>query len=375
MKKERQHIEELIERYLAGTLDNEGTRELFGFLEKEPDLFDSLIGDMPVISDHSEKKYPYRSRLLKSYSDLSEEQFEYMCIAYAEGDLTEEQQEELEAVVNRDEKRRAIYNLYKGLRLPAEEIPYPLKNRLKKTTPFIRITRVATVVMAAAASVAILVIALNNNGNDNAPGPSTVVTASVSETEIPSSTITESPFVSETETFPVNQTETVSVRDEETPIIGTTAPVVTAKSVQEPVRIAEALMAEEEPESTRAYERTIIMPPAGEPAVILIAGNFSTPGLAEIYTTAPVEYQGPLTLRDYLAIAFRERILGEEIPDRSPIKAYEIASAGVTGVNKLLGWEMDIEFINEEKGEPDAVMFSSRLIKFQSPVKKVVAEQ
>lgn len=367
MKKERQHIEELMERFLAGTLDSEGTRELFELLEKEPGLFDSFTRDMPVVSASPEKKYPYKSRLLKSYSDLSEEQFELLCIASAEGDLTSEQQEELETVLNTDEKRRATYNLYKRLSLPAEEIPYPLKNRLKKTTPFVRITRVATVVMAAAASVAILVIALNYNGNDSAPVPSTVVTASVSETDIPSATITESPLVSET--------ETVSVRHEETPETRITAPVVTSRSVQEPVRIAEAMAAEEEPENTEAYERTIIMPPAGEPALVMIAGNFSTPGLAEIYTAAPVEYQGPLTLRDYLAIAFRERILGEEIPDRSPIKAYEIASAGVTGVNKLLGWEMDLEFIKEEKGEPDAVMFSSRLIKFQTPVKKVVTDQ
>ncbi|MFO7574816.1 MAG: hypothetical protein R6W67_06630 [Bacteroidales bacterium] len=367
MKKDREHIEELVERYLAGTLDNEGTKELFGFLEDEPDLFDTFIGDMPVISAQSEKKYPYKSRLLKSYSDLSEEQFEYLCIASAEGDLTAEQQEELEDVVNTDEKRRATYNLYNRLRLPAEEIAYPLKNRLKKTTPFVRMTRVVTVVMSAAASVAILVIALNYNGSDRVSSQATEVTASVSETETPS--------VRETETSTIDETESLSVGEEEAPESRTTAPVVTARTIQEQVRIAEAMPAEEETESTEVYERTIIMPVTGEPAMIMIAGNFTTPGLTEIYTAAPVEYQGPLTLRDYLAIAFRERILGEEIPDRSPIKAYEIASAGVTGVNKLLGWEMDLELVKEGKGEPDAVMFSSRLVKFQTPVKKVITDQ
>lgn len=382
MRKGREHIAELLERYLAGTLNSEGTRELFLLLEEEPDLFDRLIGDMPVISATSEKKFPHKSRLLKSYTDLGEEQFEYLCIASAEGDLTAEQQEELEAFVNTDEKRIATYNLYKSLRLPAEEISYPEKNRLKKTTPFVRITRMATLFMAAAASVAILVIALKYTAGDPAAIPATEFTASVSEetvtgreTETVSLRETETVSVRETETGSLRETENVSVRDEGTLEIRSMAPVVTARPVSEPVRVAEALTAEEQTESAVANERSVIMPVTGEPTMMRLAGNFATPDLAEIYTVAPMDYQGPLTLRDYLAIAFREKILGEEIPDRSPIRAYEVASAGVTGLNRLLGWEMDIEFVKEPKGAPDAVIFSSRLIKFQTPVKKVVADQ
>ncbi len=342
-----------MERYLAGSLSEEGTRELFRFLEEEPGLFDSLTGDIPVISAQPEKKYPFKSRLLKSYSDLSEEQFEYLCIASAEGDLTAEQQEEFESFVLADEKRAVTYNLYKRLRLPAEDISYPLKNGLKRVTPFVRVTRVATLVMAAAASVAILVIALTNNSTDPAVIPASEVTASVSGT--------------------VQEQE--QKQEEEIPADKTISPVEPQKSQVEIVRVAETLIEAAEVEKPEVIERKIIMPLAGEPAMVRIAGNFETPGLTDIYTTAPVEYQGPLTLRNYLAMAFRERILGEEIPDRSPIKAYEIASAGITGVNKLLGWDMNLEFVKEGRDDPEAVMFSSRLIKFQAPVKKITADQ
>ncbi len=351
MKKGRNHIEDLMERYLAGNLNNEETRELFSLLGEEPDLFDGLLEGMPVISGTSEDKFPFRSRLLKSYSDLSEEQFEYLCIASAEGDLTPEQQEELEAAVKADEKRSATYNIYKRLRLPAEAVAYPGKERLRKTTPFARITRVASVVMAAAASVAILIIALNYTGSDTDTIPSSDVTASVTEPE--------------------------THREREAEVSETMAilPVLASVPAQKPSKVAAAMPEEEEAVPEQVPERSIIMPVAGQPAVIRIAGNLSTPGLADIYTSEPAMFSGPLSLRDYLAIAFRERILGEEIPDRSPVRAYEVASAGVNGLNRLLGWEMDIEFVKEKKGEPEAVIFSSRLVKFQTPVKKNASEQ
>jgi hypothetical protein len=51
------------------------------------------------------------------------------------------------------------------------------------------------------------------------------------------------------------------------------------------------------------------------------------------------------------------------------LKAYEIAEAGVSGLNKLLGWEMALDERKDENGKLKSVYFSSKILKFNAPVK------
>jgi hypothetical protein len=55
-------------------------------------------------------------------------------------------------------------------------------------------------------------------------------------------------------------------------------------------------------------------------------------------------------------------------PD-SPLKGYEFAEAGVSGLNKLLGWEMALDKNNDNNGELKSIYFSSKILKFKAPVK------
>jgi hypothetical protein len=93
--------------------------------------------------------------------------------------------------------------------------------------------------------------------------------------------------------------------------------------------------------------------------------------LADVIPAEVMPWHGPLTLKDHIALMFREKILGESIPDPSPLKGWEIAGAGIQGINKLLGWEMAYEVTEGEPGEAGTLDFSSRFIKFQTPVRKV----
>ena len=124
-----------------------------------------------------------------------------------------------------------------------------------------------------------------------------------------------------------------------------------------------------EEEKQAAYIRSV-EPVSGAIAMIRLTVAEAPVHLAEVYTAEPVAYHGPLSLRDHIAITLRGKLLGEEIPDPSPLKALEIASAGVTGLNRILGWEMDLEVTKEDRGSVNAVAFSSRLLRFQTPLKK-----
>ena len=72
----------------------------------------------------------------------------------------------------------------------------------------------------------------------------------------------------------------------------------------------------------------------------------------------------------FIARNFREKLLREETPPDTPLKGFEIAAAGVAGINKIFGWEMELDEKKTEAGETKSVYFSSRIIKFNAPVKR-----
>ena len=94
--------------------------------------------------------------------------------------------------------------------------------------------------------------------------------------------------------------------------------------------------------------------------------------LIALNTTAgvPEYYDDRSKLRKLIAKTFREKIMKEKSPKDSPLRIYEIAEAGVTELNKLLGWEMALDERKDDSGELKSVYFSSKIIKFNAPVKK-----
>jgi len=71
----------------------------------------------------------------------------------------------------------------------------------------------------------------------------------------------------------------------------------------------------------------------------------------------------------FISKTFREKLLKDKTPPDSPIKGYEIAEAGVEGLNKLFGWEMALDKKNDQNGQLKSVYFSSKILKFNAPVK------
>jgi hypothetical protein len=88
-------------------------------------------------------------------------------------------------------------------------------------------------------------------------------------------------------------------------------------------------------------------------------------------TVTSVEYDEYRSrLGRFIAKTFREKILKEKAANDSPLKVYEIAEAGVTGLDKLLGWQMALDEKKDANGELKSVYFSSRILKFTAPIKK-----
>ena len=77
---------------------------------------------------------------------------------------------------------------------------------------------------------------------------------------------------------------------------------------------------------------------------------------------------------EFVAKIFRTKILKSKIPETGSIKAYEFAYAGINGLNRLLGWQMSLQKTKDEKGDLKSLYFSSKILKFNAPVKKAQLE-
>jgi len=72
----------------------------------------------------------------------------------------------------------------------------------------------------------------------------------------------------------------------------------------------------------------------------------------------------------FLARIFHEKIMKDTIMPVRPVERYDLAHAGINGLNKLLGWEMALGKNLDGNGEVRSYYFSSKLLKFKAPAKK-----
>jgi len=335
---------------------------------------------MPSLVASSES-FPHKSRLRKSYSDLSADQFEYLCIASLEGDLDNDQIEELNFIISSDPEKAAVYNTYKMLRMEPATVTFKAKGSLKKTTPAGRVIRMGMITLSAAASLALLITAITwfNNSAERVitstlaagseTGDERDITPAVTEIREAGSDREEIDAAPEKDTSTHEQSKTTQKQ-----------PIRELPSIVKSPPKAMTLLALNEPVTEEAYqpapERSAMPAPvSGSEVMMVLASAVPSSKLADVLNSDIIPYHGPISLKEHLAMNFREKILGEEVPDISPIKAYEIASAGITGINKLLGWEINFEVKKETSGEVNALAFNSRLINFETPVKKADNEQ
>jgi hypothetical protein len=90
--------------------------------------------------------------------------------------------------------------------------------------------------------------------------------------------------------------------------------------------------------------------------------------------TSSSEMQEKPGFNEFIAKIFRNRIMKSKTGETGSIKAYEIADAGIIGLNKLLGWQMSLLKTRDDKGDLKSLYFSSKILKFNAPVKKVQFE-
>ena len=156
MKIDRQNYEQYLIDYLDGRLNSEQIGSLITFLELNPDLKEEFEGVEKMNLTPDEIIFHGKPSLFKSTSELEKsiilKDFDMYCISSIENDITEEEEQKLQAIIRNDPDREATYRLYQSTRLlPDEGIHYPGKASLRKRFTGIPIRFILTAAAAAAA--------------------------------------------------------------------------------------------------------------------------------------------------------------------------------------------------------------------------------
>lgn len=355
MKPGRDNYEIWVTDWLDGKLTAGEEALLFSFLEDNPDIKQEAeeLKNLSLIA--TGKSDFNSSSLKKSAGELSASQVEFLSVAFLENDISEEQTIDLNTCMEENPEAKMVFEEIQKTKLTAPSIIYSRKNSLKKLvlTPAL-LVRISATVISAAAAVALFIV-LNNPTEKVVTDPFFValapvtVPAAVDNISEQVSPVIESENIRQKTTLPVTSKIEISNTAEE-PVTSEIIPeIVTQKNTLPPVL------------------------PVNVPDFGNIAFNNELQQLsaASIETGPVLAYDdGSNRIERFVRRVFREEILKEEGNTSEPLKGYEVAEAGIEGLNRLLGWEMTLVKNNDEEGDLKSLYFSSSLIKFNAPVKK-----
>jgi len=362
MKPDRSNYEIWFTEFLDGNLSEKQVEELKVFLQDNPDLNEELNGLTMVTLNPPELTFMGKNELGKSAESLSEEQFEYLCIANLENDLNHGQKSELDDIISRDEIKRKSFEQIQKLKLKPVSAGFARKSIVKKLTTGQKIFRLSVIGLSAAATIAILISIFLFKSENTKRDP--IRTAQIITTDTVSAD-TDLPVA-------VKEPEINMLRNSDRPA---TRKLITEIPVGEVNLTLTELVYQDGPDSLPAFQRpeALISLKVEIPENLFEANNLEAGSIRifdPAYTPPLIEYRSNVQL--FLARLFHEKIMKDKNAGTRPVESFEIAQAGIKGLNKLFGWEIALHKNTDENGDIRSYNFSSGLLKFNAPVKKSV---
>jgi hypothetical protein len=361
MKPDRSNYEIWFTDWLDGNLSREQVEEFKVFLNENHDLREELNGINMVSLEPPDLFFRDKDSIKKSFENLSDSQFENLCIASLENDLTPGQKAELNNIIVLDPIKRKSFELVQKLKLKPFAATFKRKNSVKRLTAGQRILKFSVIGLSAAATITILVLAYLFL-------PGVIEKETIQTTQnITSDTlllkIHPAIIIKETEAAPGQGSLISEIKNTISEPLVSRLNVTLAEQVNQ-----------EEPDSITGFyrEEPLISLAIPVPDNILNTFRPSTNDLQAFVTSIipPLTENDRSNVDRFVAKLFHELIMRDTISGDRPVETYELAIAGITGLNKLFGWEMDLYRNTGETGEVKSYYFSSKMVKFNAPVKK-----
>jgi hypothetical protein len=363
MKPDRTNYEIWLIDYLDGNLDPGQVNDLMAFLDENPDIKEEFYELTKYNIRPADDTFLHKKDLKRSLSEISQSQFEYLCIAALENDLSDPQAAELEEIIAGNPEKRKTFELVRKLKLVAPEVTYTKKHKLRKLTTVQHVIQLSVIGLSAAATVAMMISLYTISVKKNIIETPGLAVANIKDTI----TIMINPPETALRNIPVKKTAA-----EASPV---SSPATAQTSGRNATGLDHPVPVVSDSSTGRSLIRPVLLSKIEfKTSVTLSEGTF-TGNLASI--NMPVintsETSQSHSLNGFIARTFREKILKTNDQEKGNLKAYEIVDAGILGLNKLFEWNMSLRKNKNAKGEIKSFYFDSKLLKFNVPVKKTAS--
>lgn len=315
-----------------------------------------------------EDKAPSVSRLFRRAEELTDEQFDLLAAARSEEALTGEALEELESLLMADPERMVRADSFMKLRLTPFEESWPDMQSSFRSSPGLTVLK-RTVIPALLAVAAMIVFViygpvvakLKTAHSGKTAGESVMADAVITGSE-KVAVIAEIPA-----SMPIVAVRKATMSRETPAVVERRSTVIQEYAVSAPGTLPSEIRPEiaETADASRTQPLILAhgqkMPGSVAPVV--------NPALASLSIRHIQIPQAPQEEKNWMlrSISFlASAMTGKE----KKIDGYMIASGAITGINSILGWDMELERVSNKRGEPVAVSFSSSLLSFTKPLNK-----
>ncbi len=338
-----------------GRLNPEEEKAVMAFVQENPECFDSFEDYDSVTLPVPDVNYPDKSDLFRTEVSMPEaDEWEYLCIAYMEGDLSGEELADFKNQARASSDKQKTLDFFLVTKsIPDETVQYENKKELKKKTVLIPRWMYGAV---AAAAILILGWIIISPFGDSQEKP---IMAEEKGREVIYFDKLLHPGINEKFAF-TNDTSTRTLKP---------------SSVFMTV-IEDSDLFEIEP----IARENILMASIGYQILPMVkSGNVSVPTSSEVfvYRTIPgIEDEEYQTLLAFSGDFIRKQLLDQDpdLVERTKFSFWELADAGLEKVSKIFGSNADIEREYSESGELMAVSFESSLLGFNTPIRRRTAK-
>jgi hypothetical protein len=354
----RNNYEEYFLDFLEGNLSPSEEELLMSFLDSNPDLKEELelLNELPEI--RVEETFLEKSALKKSSSNVesSSDNFNELCIAKIEGDLSKEECREFDLFINENSKREKEFELFKLTKVKTDHsIVFENKQRLKKSAFGLFLTKNRYSIISAAASIIIVLSLFTLIPKNTEDIPINVAELEKNEDE---KTVYEEVNVEQSSNEQVAEVIKQEIIKKEEPIYQ--AEITEKENLVDSISIIEQKVDFYEYEKLTALAIELNYQPINK--------NIVYPDY-KIYQFAEPEYKN----RHFSVKSFMTGLINKEVFNRDrkeKIEMFDVAQASLNGINRITGSKMSLTKIYDENGIADKTEFNSRLIAFSTPAKK-----
>lgn len=337
--------------FFDGNLSSERKEELFSFLAMHPDL-QKEFSEYESITLGRDIQIFENKTVLKRFElnqSIDESNFEQFCIAWLEGDLSEEQRSKFLVFVKSNPVQEMVFNRFQSLKLhPPKEIVYFGKDKLKRGSSVIplylkRISVAASILLVAGFTYLFIV-------QDQPADDPMISEAVVKEIDIGAS-LQESILIDE-------------VEQEDLP----EAHVENIKYIENRIIIEYDLLREAEIEDEKIILENI---PSIKPRITHVSSGEYVFASIEIPAGNNVLQDDANDFISNLRINLDELAMAVDtggIDGSGRISIWDIAGLGINGIGKLTGADIRMEKKRDEEGNVTALAFQSRNLNFTKKI-------